>query len=55
MVQMVQNGPNGPKWSKMAGLTLSGPDVLALAPEGGKDEVKRLEGTPARSRGPEGP
>ena len=27
--QMVQNGPNGKERSKMAGLTLSGPDVLA--------------------------
>ena len=51
MVQMVENGPNGQKWSKMAGLTLSGPE----RPKGAKDEVKRPVGPPARSRGPEGP
>ena len=39
----------------MAGLTLSGPDIPAWAPEGRKDEVKRPQGPPARSRGPEGP
>ena len=37
----------------MADLTLSGP--RPECPKGAKDEVKRPEGPPARSQGPEGP
>ena len=51
MVQMVENGPNGRKWSKMAGLTLSGPKAGPERPKGAKDEVKRAEGPPPRSQG----
>ena len=39
----------------MAGLTLSGPDVPPERPKGAKDKVKRPEGPPAISWGPEGP
>ena len=41
--------PENPKNSKDGGPDISGPDVPA------KDEVKRLEGPPARSQGPAGP
>ena len=42
--KIVQNGPNGQKWrARPTGL------------KGAKDEVKRPEGLPVRSRGPEGP
>ena len=37
------------------GLTLSGPDVPACAPEGREGQSQEAEGPPARSRGPPGP
>ena len=33
----------------------AGPTCRPERPKGGNDEVKRLEGPPARSRAPEGP
>ena len=34
LVKIVNNCNNSQQWSKMAGLTLSGPNVPAWAPEG---------------------
>ena len=45
MVKNDQNGKSGLKWSKST--------YRPERPKGGKDEVKRPEGPPARSRAPD--